>query len=33
MRSLIELTAYAVLTIGNLVFVRGIALKGKRLKN
>jgi hypothetical protein len=33
MRSLIEITAYAILTAGNLVFVRVIAVKGKLSKN
>ena len=33
MRSLIEFTAYAVLTVGNLVFVRVIAVKGKLPKD
>jgi hypothetical protein len=33
MPSLIELSAYAVPTVDNLVFVRVIALKGKLPKN
>jgi hypothetical protein len=33
MRTIVEMIAYAILTVGNLVFVRVIAVKGKLPKD